>query len=146
MQARFYTLDEITDEQTNAFVCSLVHELLQERQRILIVCEQQAQAEALDELLWQLPVDAFVPHNLMGEGPTQGTPVLLTWLPLPEQVGQRTAVINLSQTPIQQAQKFRLLIELVPVATAARQRAREHYKLYRQQGMQMQNLMARLTF
>jgi len=144
-QATFYTLDEITDERANEFVCSLVYGLMQQRQRVLLLCETQAQAEALDELLWQQPTQAFIPHNLVGEGPEQGTPVLIAWLPLPQNVGHRTAVLNISQTPIANATKYRSLIELVPVEEHARQRAREHYKLYRQQGMQMQNLVARLN-
>lgn len=144
-QATFYTLDDITDEQANTFVCSLVYGLMQQRQRILLLCETQAQAEDLDELLWQQPTQAFIPHNLLGEGPAQGTPVLIAWLPLEQPVGHRTAVINLSHAPIADALKYRSLIELVPVETQARQRAREHYKFYRQQGMQLQNLVARLN-
>lgn len=144
-QATFYTLDEITDERANEFVCSLAYGLMQQRQRVLLFCSTQEQAEALDELMWQQPTQAFIPHNLVGEGPAQGTPVLIAWLPLPQNIGHRTAVINLSQEPVATATKFRTLIELVPVEPAARQKAREHYKLYRQQGLQMQNLVARLN-
>ncbi len=144
-QATFYTLDEITDERANEFVCSLIYGLMQQRQRVLLLCATQAQAEAFDELLWQQPTQAFIPHNLVGEGPEQGTPVLIAWLPLPQNIGHRTAVINVSQAPVTNAAKYRTLIELVPVEPKARQNAREHYKLYRQQGMQMQNLVARLN-
>jgi len=143
--ATFYTLDEITDERANDFVCSLVYGLMQQRQRVLLLCETQEQAETLDELLWQQLTQAFIPHNLVGEGPEQGTPVLIAWLPVPQNVGHRTAVINVRNAPITNAAKYRTLIELVPVEATARQTAREHYKFYRQQGMQMQNLVARLN-
>ncbi|RUO39318.1 DNA polymerase III subunit chi [Aliidiomarina taiwanensis] len=143
--ARFYTLDEVTDKGADSFVCSLVYELTQQRQRVLLLCANQEQAEQYDELLWAMPTDAFIPHNLVGEGPEKGTPVLIAWLPLTAPLGHYPTVVNLTQAAIPAEVKFRTLIELVPVAAEQRQRAREHYKLYRQQGLQMQNLVARIN-
>ncbi|XMR38912.1 DNA polymerase III subunit chi [Escherichia coli] len=34
---------------------------------IYLLCDDEAQALRLDELLWQLPPERFVPHQLQGE-------------------------------------------------------------------------------
>ncbi|MCC5854650.1 MAG: DNA polymerase III subunit chi [Idiomarina sp.] len=144
-QVTFYTLDAVTDERLAEFIAEMTCAYMRERQRILILCADQAQAEQIDEQLWQLPANAFIPHNLVGEGPPQGTPVLIAWTPLTTQTGHRTVLINLSQDVPEQAQKYRTVIETVPVADAAREAARARYRVYRQLGMTLQTLPASLN-
>jgi|SRR5690554_1573107 len=141
----FYTLDTIGDERLPMLVCDLTTQLMRSSQRVLLLCKDQQQAEQYDELLWQQPASAFVPHNLVGEGPTQGTAVLLAWLPLSGNTGHRSVVINLTGEALEQAVRFRRVIEFVPVAENARAQAREIYRTYRQQGHQLENLVAALT-
>ena len=80
-KATFYLLE--TDAQTEglsaveALVCDLAEMRWREGKRVLIACEDEQQAIRLDEALWQRPANAFVPHNLAGEGPKYGAPVEL---------------------------------------------------------------------
>ena len=79
----FYLLDETDDTHQQpahfALACLLATRSYRNKQKCLVYCQDQSQAEQFDELLWQLPNDAFVPHNLAGEGPVGGAPVEICW-------------------------------------------------------------------
>ena len=81
--ATFYLLETDTPvdglSAQEALVCDLAGARWREGKRVLIACADEAQAIRLDEALWQRPADAFVPHNLAGEGPKYGAPVELAW-------------------------------------------------------------------
>lgn len=140
--ATFYTLDSIGDAQLPVFVCQLTTQFMRQSQRVLLLCKDQTQAEQYDEWLWQQPAEAFVPHNLAGEGPQQGTAVLLAWLPLSQPTGHRSVVINLTGAALEQPTRYRRVIEFVPIEDDARATARDIYRIYRQQGLKLENLMA----
>lgn len=143
-QVTFYTLDQIGDESKEAFVAELIHQQVSQRLRVLLLTKDQNQAELYDELLWQLPSEHFVPHNLIGEGPANGTPAIIAWSELPAQLPHRHVLINLSGTPISPPFKIKHIIELVPVATEQREQARTSYRHYRQHQCSLANLVATL--
>lgn len=145
-QGRFYILDQLDDKQLLQFVCQLVCEQYRQGMRIAVMASDQAQAEALDELLWQLPADAFIAHNLLGEGPPTGTPVMISW-PQQQQAfqGHRQCLINLAFEVPEQAQRSRLAIDFVPTEESARAQARERYKQYRQLGFTLNTEQAGFT-
>ena len=74
--ATFYLLDNDNTIDGLSAVEQLVCEIAAERwrsgKRVLIACEDEAQAIRLDEALWARPPESFVPHNLSGEGPRGG--------------------------------------------------------------------------
>ena len=80
----FYLLDLEADKNTTmpahlVLACQLAANCFRNKQRCLVFCQDKAMAEHFDELLWQLPTDSFVPHNLVGEGPVGGAPVEISW-------------------------------------------------------------------
>ena len=64
-----------------AWVCELTTDLYRQGLGVYIHAQSQAQAELLDEQLWQQPADGFIAHNLQGEGPPQGAQVVIGWQP-----------------------------------------------------------------
>ena len=115
--------------------CELAARCFRQKKRCLVMCADQVAAEAFDNLLWQQPLNAFVPHNLTGEGPAGGAPVEITW---PNNgYANRPILINLSDQMPQNGQKFRQIYDFVPAAEDAKQLARERYKHYRAAGFQM---------
>lgn len=134
--ATFYILSESADATAQpgleAFACEVASHYYRQKQRVLILCQTKQQAEQMDELLWQLPVDAFVPHNLPNEGPESGTPVEINWQQ-PARMN-RQVCINLQAEMPSFAGKFRTLIDFVPADDAGKQQARERYKHYRAAG------------
>lgn len=141
--ATFYLLDEIGDANLLPFICQQVHQSFRQGARVLVMATDQVQAEALDELLWQLPTDAFVPHNLTGEG-GHGSPVELSWVGQSPR-GPRPCVINLAQQAPEMAARAQQVIDIVPVADDLRAQARERFKQYRQHGIKLHTEQAVLV-
>ncbi len=119
-----------------ALACTLAAERWRSGKRVLIACESREQAERLDEALWQRDTDAFVPHNLAGEGPKYGSPVELCW---PEKRGNaaRDLMINLQLQFANFATAFHEVIDFVPYEDTLKQLARERYKAYRSVGFHL---------
>lgn len=123
-----------------ALACLLATRSYRQKQKCLVHCQNQALAEQFDELLWQLPNDAFVPHNLSGEGPAGGAPVEICWQ-APSQMN-RQVLINLSDTIPDFHHRFRHIIDFVPAQDDLKPQARERYKQYRAAGYQLETLPA----
>ena len=143
-QVTFYLLDE-NNAESNAqqqHACQLASECYRNKQRCLLYFDNQTDAEAFDEMLWQLPTDSFVPHNLVGEGPKAGAPVELSWQ-TPQQFG-RPVLINMSSEMPSFSQRFQRIYDFVPVEAQAKQQARERYKHYRAAGHQLDTAAAKL--
>lgn len=140
-QGIFYVLDGLSPTQQLQLICQQISERWREFRSVRVYCQNQQQAEQIDQLLWQQPEDAFVPHNLCGEGPPQGAPVELCWPECNAPSRRTAAVVNLQQlaAPIQGA---RMVIDWVPVEDSERQQARERYKHYRSQRLDLTTVQA----
>lgn len=138
--ATFYLLDHDTHVDgltaVEALVCDLAAMRWREGKRILIACEDEQQAIRLDEALWQRPANAFVPHNLAGEGPRYGAPVELAW---PQRRGNapRDLLISLLPQFADFATAFHEVIDFVPFEESQKQLARDRYKAYRSVGFHL---------
>ena len=97
----------------------------------LVLARDTAQAEALDDLLWDMGEDAYIPHQIAGRDDEDDlTPVLIvepqTDMPM------RPLVINLRDQPV--AGRFDRVLEVVPADDSARGPLRERWKHYKAQG------------
>jgi DNA polymerase III subunit chi len=139
-QVTFYLLsaDLATDDLSaqEVITCQLAAHFWRQSKRLLIACVDEAQAIRVDEALWRLPAEAFVPHNLAGEGPTGGAPVELAW---PDKRGSRARDLLISLLPnfADFATAYNQVIDFVPDAAELKQLARERYKAYRAAGFQL---------
>jgi len=138
--AIFYLLDNDTVlnglSALEQLVCELAADKFRAGKRVLVACEDEQQAIRLDEALWQREVQAFVPHNLAGEGPRYGAPVELAW---PERRGSapREVLISLLPQFVDFATAFPEVIDFVPHEASQKQLARERYKAYRVAGFHL---------
>jgi DNA polymerase-3 subunit chi len=139
-EVRFFALKEQQTSSMYAKACEIASNAYSQRQRCVILCASQADAEKMDELLWQLPAERFVPHNLAGEGPKGGAPVEVVWVgePMP----RRPFLINVSGSMINNINQFQQIVDFVPVEETAKQQARQRYKQFQQAGCRMQFLPA----
>jgi DNA polymerase III subunit chi len=139
----FYLLDESPTEAEPAhfaLACQLAARCYRSKQKCLVVCADKASAELFDELLWQLPADGFIPHNLAGEGPVGGAPVEVCWQN-PNMAG-RAVLINLAEHIPDCHASCKQIVDFVPAPEALKLPARERYKLYRAAGHQLDTLAA----
>lgn len=140
----FYLLDEkatssVYSDQLS-LACLLSARCYQQKQKCLVWCQDQQQAEQFDELLWQLPSKRFVPHNLAGEGPVGGAPVEIHW-GKPASI-PRNVLINLAEHIPENHARFSQIYDFVPVGENLKLLARERYKHYRAAGHQLDTLAA----
>jgi DNA polymerase-3 subunit chi len=136
--ATFFLMPEASEDEQTALICDKIAELYRKHKRLRVWAQNQAQAEALDELLWQRPADAFIPHNLVGEGAATGSPVEIGWPQIePGSTRPGYALFNLANEVPVQAQQSQQLYDIVPASDEGKAVARERYKHYRARGCQM---------
>lgn len=114
-------------------------EIWQANKRILVACQDQQQAERIDEYLWQLDTDHFVPHNLAGEGMKGGSPVEICW-PQKRSNGNRHVLINLQEQFPEFAAVYSDIVDFVPVDERLKELARTRYKLYKEAGFNLKTI------
>lgn len=134
-QVTFWQLADEAHAAENR-TCHLVADAFSNKQKCIVYCADKTSAEMVDELLWQLPADRFVPHNLAGEGPGMGTPVEICWQE--NQLSRRNLIVNLSGKMLTSPQAYQTIFDFVPAADEAKQAARVRYKQYQQAGCHLQ--------
>lgn len=139
-KATFYLIEQLSSPAEHVshewLACQLAAENWRLGKRVLIACEDQIQAEKLDEMLWQREPHQFVPHNLAGEGPRYGAPVELCW-PTKRGSSTRDILINLQSSFADCATAFHEVIDFVPINEQLKQLARKRYKTYRSMGFNL---------
>lgn len=131
------TSDDSTVDSVLASACDLAARSFRQRKRVWVHCHDQAQAEAFDELLWRRPVDAFVPHNLTGEG-AGGAAVEIGW-EMPRQSNSQV-LINLADNFPEFANRFPMVYDFVPAEESRKKLARIRYKHFRMAGFELSTL------
>ncbi|PLK59106.1 DNA polymerase III subunit chi [Candidatus Palibaumannia cicadellinicola] len=136
----FYLLDQhvikhglITMER---LACNLAILHWRAGKRVLIACENNEQARKLDNALWTQTTAAFIPHNLVGEGPQDGAPIEISW-PHRRCNVPRDLIISLIPTCTDFAFSCHEVIDFVPNEEYLKQLARKRYKAYRSVGFQL---------
>ncbi len=125
---------QITNSHHHAdgLVCKLCHKAWQNREKTLLLTANSQQSNRLDQLLWIIDEESFLPHD-QEEEPGFVTPILVSHQATPR--GERELLINLSdQIPSFFAQ-FERVIELV--TDENKTRARSHYSYYKDRGYEL---------
>ncbi|MCW8348921.1 MULTISPECIES: DNA polymerase III subunit chi [Vibrio] len=146
--ATFYIVEEESLEDTQPGFFAYVHYLCRhftgQGAKIYLNAADRVSAEAWAEYFWQVDASAFIAHNLVGEGPKNGTPVEIGFDGL-KPSWNRQLVINVAETHATFAQTFAQVVDFVPCEEKAKQLARERYKIYRQAGYQLQTIKIQHT-
>ena len=129
----FYLLDSHEPDAGWLYACRLLEKAWMKNHRVFVFCNDQPDAEKLDELLWTFKPDSFIPHNLQGEGPEPPPPIQIGFGEQPR--GFNDILLNMAVEIPAFYQRFQRVMEIVPAEDAARQRSREHYKFYKTQGL-----------
>ncbi|TQU16936.1 DNA polymerase III subunit chi [Xanthomonas perforans] len=115
-------------------VCELARKANDANLPTLILARDTQQAEALDDLLWAVDDEAYVPHQIAGtDEEDELAPVLIA---APEFAApSRPLVINLRDDPYLGA--CDRVLEVVPADPAAREPLRERWKQYKALGLEL---------
>ena len=118
------------------FVCNLTSKVKAEGLGVHIQARSREQAQRLDDSLWTFRDISFLPHALVDEPEAGEHSVTIGW---PGAAPVKTDVlIDLCHDEAQDKLGYARILELVSAEAAHKQRARELYRQYREQGYEMQ--------
>ena len=115
-------------------VCELAKRAFAAEQPTLILVRSREQAELLDEKLWEFDDDAFIPHQIAGDGDDDAITAVLI-VPPDVQTPDRALVINLRDDCAPGL--FERVLEVVPADDSQRAGSRERWKTYKQAGFEV---------
>ena len=121
-------------EKPLLLVCELARKACDAGQPLLILASSAAQAEVLDELLWEFDPDAYIPHQIAGlDEDDDLSPVLIV---APEfEAPMRPLVLNLRAEAVPGG--FERVLEVVPADASAREPLRRRWKDYAARGLEV---------
>lgn len=130
-QAAFYLIarPRFRDDPLQ-LVCELAKRAFRSEQPTLILAASQAEAETLDEKLWEFDEQAFIPHQIAGDEDDAITPVLI--VPPGVTTPDRPLVINLREDCAPGL--FERVLEVVPADPERRAGSRARWKTYKAAG------------
>ena len=133
-RADFYLIaKERFREEPLLLVCELARKAYDANLWTLILARDAEQAEALDEMLWDMGDDAYIPHQIAGDEEDQLTPVLIASPDI--DTAMRALVINLRDDAVEGS--FERVLEVVPADDSAREPLRERWKQYKARGLDL---------
>ena len=112
-------------------VCELARKAHAAGLPTLILARDASQAETLDDLLWDMGEDAYIPHQIAGLDEDEDEADVLI-APPEHDAALRPLVINLRDAPVQGT--FDRVLEVVPADASARGPLRERWKHYQALG------------
>ncbi len=115
-------------------VCELARKAFDAGQWTLVLARDAAQAEQLDDLLWDMGEDAYIPHQIAGADIEEEEAAVLI-APPGIDAPLRPLVINLRDTAVEGA--FERVLEVVPADASARAPLRERWKQYQARGLEL---------
>ncbi|WP_414039728.1 DNA polymerase III subunit chi [Acidithiobacillus sp. M4-SHS-6] len=132
--ASFYDLPAtlLTPQEQLRAVCRVINKVWQVAGEADILCDNLETAQSVDSMLWTFQADAFIPHGL-----GVGNPVRIYHQdPWPD-FCKVTVLCNLHELPAALPRSERL-VDFIPVASDARDQARERYKRLKGLGYTLQ--------
>lgn len=115
-------------------VCELARKAVDAGLPTLVLARSQEQAEALDDLLWDMGDDVFIPHQIAGLDEDEDEAEVLIAAPGVD-AALRPLVINLRDAAVEGA--FDRVLEVVPADESARGPLRERWKQYQARGLEL---------
>jgi len=114
-------------------VCELAKKAYEAQWWTVVLARDQAQAEQLDDLLWDMGDDVYLPHQIAGDDEDELAPILIATPQI--DAPQRPLVINLRDAPVQG--RFERVLEVVPADADARGPLRERWRQYHARGLEV---------
>ena len=121
-------------EEPLRLVCELAKKAYEANLWTLVLARDAAQAEALDDLLWDMGDEVYIPHQVAGLDEDEDEAAVLI-APPEADAALRPLVINLRDAAVEGA--FERVLEVVPADASARDPLRERWKQYKARGLEV---------
>lgn len=136
MRVDFYVSPDSQPEARLTLACRLARRAWQGRLPVFIRCSDPQQLASMDEMLWHLRPQFFMPHNRFDDNPA--APIVLAIDQHP--VLDNSVLINLQMQPVQELDRLNRIIELVCQTPELLQQSRTNFRHYRALGCQPQRV------
>ena len=130
----FYVVQAAQQGQRLQVAVRLADKAFQRGHRIFINAVDEAQARALDELLWSFRPASFLPHGLYGQ--EHSDTIAIGWGQEPE--NHNDLLINLQLEIPAFFSRFARVAEVVTQDDASLAALRESWKFYKERGYQLE--------
>ena len=131
--ATFYIIEpdspQATSQGFHDYALFLSLHFARQGAKVYVNCHDKNHANEIADVFWQMNAHDFMPHNLVGEGPRNGTAIEIGHSAL-KPSWNRQLIINLAKDETTFAQQFTEVIDFVPCDEKAKQLARKRYKVY----------------
>lgn len=128
----FYVLENPDARAQGRLTCRLADKAFARQLQVYIHTNNRRESDQLDQLMWVYQDGSFLPHCLYDTDSAAETPILIGHDHEPEQTTD--VLINLADSVPNFYSRFERVVELVCGDEAARQKARQRYKYYRDRG------------
>ena len=115
-------------------VCELARKAHDAGMWTLVLARDAAQAETLDDLLWDMGDDVFIPHQVAGMDVDEDEAAVLI-APPEADAPLRPLVVNLRDAAVEGS--FERVLEVVPADESARGPLRQRWKQYQARGFEV---------
>ncbi len=129
----FYVLPDQRDNGRALLACRLADKAYTLGHAVYILTASEAQAAALDDLLWTFRQDSFIPHERYPLAGEEGSPVLVGAAPPVEVSAQ--VLINFTDVLPEGFERFERVVELVDSQPEVLAKSRERFRQYRERGL-----------
>ena len=119
--------------------CQLSHKAMQHGMRVMLHAPDIATSEALDQLLWQYPATAFIPHCRSEEQAAAAMPVVLGHDP-DATPPHSDLLISLHHECLPFFSRFERVIEIVGQDEQEVQAGRQRFGFYRDRGYELRHI------
>lgn len=136
MRVDFYLLEDSAEHAPLLLSCRLLEKAYMRGHSVFVYCNDQKQAEMLDDLLWTFKDNSFIPHNLQGEGPEPPPSIQIGYREEPR--GFNDILLNLHNEIPNFHPRFRRIIEIIGNNETAKELGRLRFREYRAKHCEIQ--------
>lgn len=132
----FYVLPDRREHGRALLACRLADKAYRLGHTVYLLAASDAQAAALDDLLWTFRQDSFVPHERYPLAGEDSSPVLVG-ATAPVAVDARV-LINFTDALPEGFERFERVVELVDGNPEVLAKSRERFRQYRERGCELE--------
>ena len=129
----FYVLPDQRDNGRALLACRLADKAYNLGHTVYLLAASEAQAAALDDLLWTFRQDSFIPHERYPLAGEESSPVLVGAV-LPAEFDAQV-LINFTDRLPEGFERFERVVELVDSHPEVLAKSRERFRQYRERGL-----------
>lgn len=131
-QVDFYVLAS-SNLSAERLACRLAMMAWEQGHKVVVLTASDKDAATLDEIMWDFPAGRFLPHSRAEEDVE--TPVRIE-IQGADISAERDLVINLTDQPVSDPERFGRLLEIVPGEEHRRIASRQKFRAYRDIGLE----------